>query len=102
MADQALAAMDMMEFKGKEQVRQKIQENGGMFQMIQQLMMQIQMLTGGINPEQGGPESSPQNDSRSGKAVKGPPETNALGQQQQRNRYIEKGRESAQAATQPR
>ena len=104
LADQALAAMDMMEFKGKEQVRQKIQQNGGMFQMIQQLMMQIQMLTGGGNPEQGAEGDGPQGSSApaGGKTVKGPPETNALGEQQKRNRYIEKGREAAQNATQPR
>ena len=41
-ADQALAALDMMEFTGKQQVVQKVQKNGGMYQ--QMLLMQQQML----------------------------------------------------------
>lgn len=104
MADPALAALEMMDFKGKEQVRQRIQENGGMFQMIQQLMMQIEMLQARLGelPAQGPEPGGGAAPSPSGAAVKGPPETNALGQQQQKNRYIEKGREAAQAATQPR
>ena len=53
-ADQALAAVDMMEFQNKEMITQKIQQNGGMYQqilMMQQQMMQmsemIDSLTGG-------------------------------------------------------
>ena len=41
-ADQALVALDMMEFTGKQQVVQKVQRNGGMYQ--QMLLMQQQML----------------------------------------------------------
>ena len=41
-ADQALAALDMMEFTGKQQVVQKVQRNGGMYR--QMLLMQRQML----------------------------------------------------------
>ena len=37
MADQALAALDVMEFKGKNDVMQKIQQNGTLLQMVQQL-----------------------------------------------------------------
>lgn len=42
MTDQVLACMDMMEFQGKDEVVQKISQNGGMYQQIQ--MMQAQML----------------------------------------------------------
>ena len=41
MADQALACLDMMDFKNKDKIIQKIQQNGGMYQ--QMMMMQQQM-----------------------------------------------------------
>lgn len=43
-ADQSLAALDMMQFEGIEEVRQRIAQNGTMFQMIQQLQMQVAQL----------------------------------------------------------
>ena len=43
-ADQALAALDMMDFDRKEFVMQKISQNGG---MLQQMMMLAQMIDGG-------------------------------------------------------
>ena len=42
MADQALAAMGMMEFKGKDALMQKISQNGGLYQQV--LAMKQQML----------------------------------------------------------
>lgn len=42
MTDQVLACLDMMEFEGKEAVREKVAANGGMFK--QMLQMQQQML----------------------------------------------------------
>lgn len=42
MSDQALTALSMMDFKGKETLEQKISQNGTMFQQI--IMMQQQML----------------------------------------------------------
>jgi hypothetical protein len=42
MADQALVALDMMDFDRKQFVMQKVAQNGGMYQ--QMLMMQQQML----------------------------------------------------------
>ena len=41
-ADQALACLDMMDFEGKQEMMQKVQQNGGMYQ--QMLQMQQQML----------------------------------------------------------
>lgn len=40
MVDQAMACIDMMEFKGKSQVVDKVQANGGMYQQILQLQQQ--------------------------------------------------------------
>ena len=40
-ADQSLAALDMMQFEGIEEVRQRISQNGTMFQMIQMLQQEV-------------------------------------------------------------
>lgn len=105
-ADPALAALEMMDFKGKEKVRERIQQNGGMMQMIQALMMENQALKAelGIStPEQPAQEALQQSKaSADPKAAKALPENNSMGEKVEQNRYIEKGRASAQAATQPR
>lgn len=44
LSDQALSALDMMDFDGKDKVMQKIQQNGTMFQQIQMLQQQLMML----------------------------------------------------------
>jgi hypothetical protein len=51
MADQAMACIDMMDFDRKEFIMQKIAQNGGMFQQIQQLTMMVNQLLG-IQPGQ--------------------------------------------------
>jgi hypothetical protein len=40
-ADQVLACIDMMEFPGKESVRKKVSENGGMYQQMVLLQQQL-------------------------------------------------------------
>lgn len=46
LADQALAALDMMQFEGIEAVRDRIAQNGSLFQQVQQLQGQmLQMAT---------------------------------------------------------
>lgn len=42
--DQALACIDMMEFHGKQMVVERIQQNGGMYKQMAQLMMQMQQM----------------------------------------------------------
>ncbi len=55
-ADQALAALDMMDIEGKQKLVQRISQNGGMHQQIQQLLMVIQSLTGvSVNGQGGNP-----------------------------------------------
>lgn len=52
LSDQALAAVDMMDFEGKEKVRETIQNNGTMFQQIQQLQqtaVQLAQVVAGLN-----------------------------------------------------
>lgn len=52
LADQALATIDMMDFEGKEKVRETIRNNGTMYEQIQQMqqtMMQMADLIAGLN-----------------------------------------------------
>lgn len=53
-ADQALACIDMMEFKGKSMVVSKIQENGGMYQQMLQLQQQLLQLSEMVDGLSGG------------------------------------------------
>ena len=107
-ADPALAALEMMDFKGKEKVRERIEQNGGMMQMIQMLMMENQALKAQLGiptqePQQaGGTENPAPAAANDGKAAKALPNNTPNGEPIKQNRYIEKGRASAQASTQPR
>ena len=105
-ADPALAALEMMEFKGKEKVRQRIQQNAGLLQMLQQALMENQMLKarlgipipGADGPMKDGGTGNPPPTGGQAKL----PETDAMGEQKKGNRYIERAKGQAQAATQPR
>lgn len=44
LTDQALACIDIMDFEGKDSVVQKIQQNGTMFQQIQQMQIAMQQM----------------------------------------------------------
>ena len=46
-ADQALAALEMMDFEVKAQVQMRIGQNGGMYQQLMQLTQIVNQLTGG-------------------------------------------------------
>lgn len=46
-ADQALAALEMMDFEGKAQVQQRIQQNGTLYEQVQKLTQMVDALTGG-------------------------------------------------------
>lgn len=53
MTDQVLACMDMMEFQGKDEVVQKIAQNGGMYQQIQQMQAQMLQMAEMIDAQNG-------------------------------------------------
>lgn len=52
--DQALACIEMMEFHGKQMVVERIQQNGGMYKQMAQLMMQMQQMAEIIDQLSGG------------------------------------------------
>lgn len=53
LADQALAALDMMQFEGIEQVRERIAQNGTMYQQLMQLQQQMQKLAMIVDAQNG-------------------------------------------------
>jgi hypothetical protein len=84
LADQALAALEMMDFKGKEEMRMRIQQSQMQFQMMQMAQMQA-------------PSAQPP----AGEA-KAPSATDDLGGQKRENAIVARAREQANASTQPR
>jgi len=52
--DQALACIEMMEFHGKQMVVERIEQNGGMYKQMAQLMMQMQQMAEIIDQLSGG------------------------------------------------
>lgn len=53
-ADQALACVDMMEFKGKSMLVEKIQQNGGMYQQMIEMQQQMLQMSEVIDQMSGG------------------------------------------------
>lgn len=52
-ADQALVALEMMDFEGKDMVIQKVQQNGTLLQMVQQMQVQMMKMAQIIDSLQG-------------------------------------------------
>lgn len=82
-ADQALAALEMMDFKGKEEIRMRIQNHAMQFQAMQMAQMKAMAAR------------------TPGGEAKEPTETDALGGEKKENGIVEKARAQANAATQP-
>jgi hypothetical protein len=101
-ADSALMVLDMMSFEGIDKVRERIRQNGGMFQMMQQMAMQIQQLQAALGL--GGPGGGAGGASSPTSGPAGPgeqqeePKTDSLGNEQQRGKRISAPRERALAA----
>lgn len=53
MADQSLAALDMMTFDGIEKVRDRIAQNGTLFQQVQQMQQQMAQLAAIVDAQNG-------------------------------------------------
>ena len=94
LTDQALAALEMMDFKGKEEVRKRIAANGGMFMQLMAMQQQMAAMMGAA-PQQGQPSGG-------GDRPANIPQTDPMGNQVERNVYTDKARAQAQQSTQPR
>lgn len=53
LADQAMVCVDMMDFEGKQQVMQKISQNGTLFQQVQMMQQQLQKMAMVIDRDYG-------------------------------------------------
>jgi len=96
-ADSALMVLDMMSFEGIDKVRERIRQNGGMFQMMQQLMMQVQQLQAALGIAQQGQEAGGSDQVGNSREEVGgeEPKTDSLGNEQQRGKRISAPRERA-------
>ena len=52
-ADAALAALDMMDFEGIEKVRERVSQNGTLYQQLQQMAQQLQKMAAIIDSQNG-------------------------------------------------
>lgn len=109
LTDQALSALEMMDFKGREALRKRIAENGTLLQELQQTRAQLEGLRDLLAPAGSlfaeppeGHKSAPRLP-RSKKATLGPGKRyDSIGAEQKKNAIAEKARARAAAATQPR
>lgn len=106
MGDQAMALLSIMDFSGKEKVMQIVQNNASLFKQVQQLTALVQQLMARMGmqvPEMGSrPGGTP---GASFPTPTGPtalPETGTDGQPVRRIGIVDRARDRAQAATQPR
>ncbi len=104
-ADPALATLEMMDFDGKEQILQRVQQNGTLFQMLQQAIMENQAMKAAMGIPVEGAEAG----AEGGRPMTAPtgggsaklPQTDGQGAIAPQNRIADKARAQAQAATQP-
>lgn len=104
-ADPSLAALEMMDFDGREEIIQRVQNNGTMMQIIQQLQAENMAMKAALGmpvaapgaPQAGGAQGG----APSGQPVKNVPQGDAMNGIMQGNRVADKAKARAQAATQP-
>lgn len=112
LCDQALATIDMMDFEGKQKVKETIQKNGTMFQQLQQMQQTMAQMADALAQATGdtrilqalqsqgmGGESQPL---PQGQASAQMPTTNSVGSEYSGNSYAQKAQRQAQEATSPK
>lgn len=106
MADQALAALEMMDFKGKDALRRRIAENGELRQRLARTEAQLAGLKALLDPhirpdglDRGKLHADRLPPRRQAPRLKS---YDAIGQEQKKNTIAERAKARAAAATQPR
>ncbi len=101
-ADSAVMVLEMMSFEGKDKIVEKVKQNGTLFQMVQQLMMQVQQLSAALGavtgmPVGGAPAGGPAGPQPPAGEIKpnSEPKQDSLGKEQQSGTRIQKPRERA-------
>ena len=109
LADQALAALEMMDFKGRDAMKRRLAENSGLRRRLEQTEARLQGLLDLIGPDLERREAARD----AGQAAEGRPTRkeaprlkphayDSIGNELRRNRIAEQARARAAAATQPR
>lgn len=105
LADQALACLEMMDFEGKQQVEQRIQQNGTMMQQMLMMQQQMAQMTDIINGMTGGALGMPDGQAMQ-QPAQPPARTQAMAEGgvpgNSREGMAMKAREKAQAVTEVR
>ena len=109
LAEQAMAALEMMDFKGKDAMRRRLEENGTLRRRLEQTEAQLQSLLELIGPNsamRAEAGSAGQTVDRSVSRKEAPRlkshAYDSIGNELRRNRIAERARARAEAATQPR
>lgn len=101
MMEQAVVALDMMDFRGKDKLKSRIEQNGGIFMQMQAQIMQMQAMLG-IASDGGGASGGNPSGSAAEAAASKIRETDKQGKPIQQHRNVEQARQQAEASTQPR
>ena len=105
LSDQVLACLDMMDFDGKQEVVQRVQQNGTMYQQIMQLQQQVaqlQAIITGQMPQQAGSVQGAGQPMPSGQAQQSSGDSSQLAKifdDAAENSTVDKARERAQNVT---
>jgi len=114
MSDQALSTLDMMEFKGRETVMQKVSMNGTLMQKLQQTQLQLlqalQLLDQANGTDMAAQYVAGETGQMAAPAATGGEEnakaatrTSSLGgNEKSEHAYVEQARQKSRTATQPR
>ena len=101
-ADQVLVCIDMMEFPGKETVRQKIAENGNMYQQIVLLQQQLLQASEIIDQEKGTNLAEQVAAQITGEAPPANLSANIKPTQNEENKIVKDARQTAAESTMPK
>ena len=110
LADQALAALEMMDFKGRDAMRRRLEQNATLARRLERAEAQLAALADLIGPAGSRPapaekREAPPSDAAPRPARKEAPRLrsrDSLGAERRRNTLVERARARAAAATQPR
>lgn len=100
-SDQVLACIDMMEFPGKEEVRKKIADNGGMYQQLVMLQQQLLQASEIIDKDNGTNLAEQVAAQITGEAQPTNLQANVKPEQKKENKLVERSRTRAAESTMP-
>ena len=99
LSDQALTALEMMDFKGRDELRRTLTRNGTLLRRLLETQKALAALVSGEAPAEA--EQTGRHPHRRGGPVRGR-QTDRIGNEQKKNAIAERARASAAALTQPR